>query len=528
MVADGASSPLRPVGGERHPTAPAAATRISAQFMAATRKREMLEREHALHAARFASSASFGLIVWSLFFGVDLVVVYRLGCGTPAYFLTLRLVSSAVFVASILLMRRQPPLSPGLRCAIDLTLYTVLCGAISLMCLPFRGIGSPYGPGICLVLTHRMLSANEPWTRGALMHGIPAATYPLTMGVAAAVDPGIAQQFHDGKALGLFSINLAFIFGTTLLCSVGGHIVGALRRDVVEARSVGRYRLKERVGSGSSGEVWCAHDAELGRDVALKMLRADRTDEVGVSRFEREVQATCGLTHPNTVRVFDFGVSADGRCYYTMELLAGENLSTHVRRCGPFPVERALAVFIQVARALGEAHARGIVHRDVKPSNVFLVEAGANAPFAKVLDFGIARVVQGEAETTLTSTGTIVGSPAYISPEAVTGRVVDARADVYGAGALLYFMLTGRPPFETDDGAMGLLVAHASRPPQRPSKKSGIRLPEDVEDVVMRCLEKDPADRYEDGAALAAAVLRCRAGRGPGSSADADPLVVES
>jgi hypothetical protein len=448
--------------------------------------------------------------VWDLFFGVDLIVVRQLGYGSVGFFLALRVASSLVFLAAILLMRRDPPPPLGMRRAIDLGFYTALCATIAVMGLRFGGIGSAYGPGICLVLTHRTLSANEPWTRGALMHGIPGSTYPVTMLIASAFDPLIARQFHDPKALGLFAINLAFIYGTSLLCAVGGHIVGALRRDVMEARSVGRYKLKERIGSGSSGEVWCAHDAELGRDVALKMLRADRTDEVGLSRFEREVHATCGLTHPNTVRIFDFGVSADGRCYYTMELLKGENVSARVKRCGPLPVERAVQAAVQVARALGEAHERGIVHRDIKPSNVFLVEACAEPHFAKVLDFGIARVVHGDDEATLTSTGTIVGTPAYISPEAVVGRAVDSRADVYGAGALLYFMLTGGPPFEVDDGAMGLLMAHVSHAPQRPSKKLGATLPEDLEDVVMRCLEKDPADRYGDGAELADALVKCR------------------
>jgi serine/threonine-protein kinase len=174
------------------------------------------------------------------------------------------------------------------------------------------------------------------------------------------------------------------------------------------------------------------------------------------------------------------------------------------------PVGGAISMVVQVALALGEAHDRGIVHRDVKPSNVFLVHGATDGYFVKVLDFGMARVQRGQCDATLTSAGAIVGTPAYISPEAVIGHVVDARADVYAAGALLYFMLAGRPPFEAEDGAaMALLVAHASEPPQRPSNKLGGPLPVDVEDVVMRCLEKDPADRYEDGAALAAALARC-------------------
>ncbi len=478
---------------------------------ATARRRQLLEQEELrASAARLASAQTFGIILWWAFFGLDVFVVRTLGYGSIPFFLVVRLLATLVPVIGIALLRREPTISLRAITVIDLCEYSLYCAAIAVMCLRFRGIASPYGPGICLVLAHRTLTTNEAWTRGVLMNGVPAAMYPVVTLAAAMFDPAMARQLHESASLALFSINLSFIFGLAAILTVGGHIVWSLRREVIDARTVGRYKLKERIGAGSSGEVWRAHDVALRRDVALKMLRPDHMDDVAVARFEREVHATCGLAHPNTVRIFDFGVTEDGRWYYTMELLEGETVASLVKREGPLPPSRAISIMVQVARALGEAHEHGIVHRDVKPSNVFLAGGDREACTVKVLDFGIARVLRGDGDATLTSTGAIIGTPAYISPEAVTGEEVDARADVYGAGAALYFILSGRPPFEVEDrAAIGLLLAHANERAERPSAKLGARLPRDLEDVVMRCLEKDPRARYPDGSALASALLEC-------------------
>ena len=244
-----------------------------------------------------------------------------------------------------------------------------------------------------------------------------------------------------------------------------------VRRQVFEARSLGRYRLTRRLGAGGMGEVWLAHHAALKRDVAVKILRpgAEGHTPGSIARFEREVRATAELVHPNTVRVFDYGVTDDGLQYYAMELLSGVDMATLVEREGALPPARALLLIGQASRALAEAHDHGIVHRDIKPENLFVTSLGGEPDFVKVLDFGIAKVSAGD--TTMTSAGSVLGTPAFISPEVATGLPADARSDVYALGAVLYFLLSGCRPFEAASiGAM--LVAHISEPPVAGRRRS--------------------------------------------------------
>jgi eukaryotic-like serine/threonine-protein kinase len=254
--------------------------------------------------------------------------------------------------------------------------------------------------------------------------------------------------------------------------------------------------------------VWAAFHTGLGREVALKTLRPERADAVAVQRFEREVRAMTELTHPNTVRVFDHGVTDDGLWYYTMELLEGADLATLVAREGPLPPARAVYLVDQACRALAEAHARGTIHRDLKPENLFVTRAGTEGDFIKVLDFGIAKVLEEAESATLTREGTIAGTPSFMSPESAMGRPTTAASDVYALGAVLYFVLAGRPPFE-QTALPALLFAHVSEAPAPPSDKRGEALPEDLEQVVLRALEKQPEARYPDAGALAAALSQC-------------------
>jgi serine/threonine-protein kinase len=474
-----------------------------------------LEREQqATDAARMRSMLGVGALVWCAFFVVDYFVATRLGVATVRFFATVRLVVLAEILVQISLFRKG--ISLRARAAVSFVGHCVASGAIALMCVPFLGIASPYAPGICLVLVHRTLSSSERWKQGLLGYGIPAALYPLVMLGSALFDPSIARQLHDTRALMLFAINLAFVFGTAGLATAGGHLVWTLRRAVFEARLVGGYKLKRRIGHGATGEVWLAHHAALKRDVAVKILRPEASSDVGISRFEREAHATAELAHPNTVRIFDFGTTEDGLWYYAMELLEGETLADLVRREGPLLPARTIQLALQAARALAEAHARNIVHRDVKPSNLFVTTMGGERDFVKVLDFGIARFFRapGRGEATLTKDGGIVGTPAYISPEAVLGAEVDARADVYALGAVVYFMLTAHPPFEAaNEGVIGLMLAQVSRPPQPPSLRLGAPLPADLEAFVMRCLQKAPAARYADATELVAALRACHGAR---------------
>jgi hypothetical protein len=316
-----------------------------------------------------------------------------------------------------------------------------------------------------------------------------------------------------------FETRLTFVVESGLNMAVaaalaiyGSHRIETLRQQASRARKLGPYQLKRWLGAGGMGEVYLAEHALLRRPCAIKLIRPERAgDPQHLRRFEREVQVLAALTHPNTVEVFDYGHAADGTFYYAMEYLPGLSLEELVSRHGPLPPERAVHFLRQVCGALAEAHAVGLVHRDVKPGNVLACARGGKHDVAKLLDFGLVQAcdpARGEGPTRLTQAGAIPGTPAYMSPEQAAGRNdLDARSDLYSLGAVAYFLLTGRPPF-VRDGAVRTLAAHLTDPVRPPSDlRPG--LPADLEAVVLRCLEKDPAERFPDAVALERALARC-------------------
>jgi eukaryotic-like serine/threonine-protein kinase len=298
------------------------------------------------------------------------------------------------------------------------------------------------------------------------------------------------------------------------LLVLGGHVVWQLRRQLFEAREIGRYKLKERIGRGGMGEVWRASHVGLKRDVAVKILRSgsDHIDEA-VARFEREVRATTELRHPNTVRIHDYGTTDDGLWFYAMEYLEGETLGALIERESPLDAQRTIRIALQVGRALAEAHEHGIVHRDVKPENVFLTEVAGERDFVKVLDFGIAREIASAPGETLTLVGSVVGTPAFMAPEQATGANAEPASDVYSLGAVIYKCLTGHAPFEKATDA-AVLEAQLSEP--LPPMSAWAQVPPDLEQVVVRCLAKRAEDRYAHGGELADALAAC--------AIDLDPL----
>jgi serine/threonine-protein kinase len=326
---------------------------------------------------------------------------------------------------------------------------------------------------------------------------------------SAAFSPAMAAQFHDRVAIVTLLVNSAFILATYVCLVVCGNMVWLLRKQLFEARSLGRYRLKRPLASGGMGDVWVAHHPSLKREVAVKVLRADvqAQSDVATARFEREVEAMTGLMHPNTVRVFDYGTTEDGLLYYVMELLEGETLAAHVKRRGPLPATRAVHIVGQAARALAEAHDRGIIHRDIKPANLFLTSLPGDADVVKVLDFGLAKFAH--LDSTITRSGGLLGTPEYMSTEVAIGMPADARSDVYALGAVLYFLLCGRPPFVAAGNAFALLVALQGRP-DPPSTHATHPVPPDLEAVVLRALEKKPEARYGSAESFARALAGCQ------------------
>jgi serine/threonine-protein kinase len=265
------------------------------------------------------------------------------------------------------------------------------------------------------------------------------------------------------------------------------------------------------------GEVWRARHRMLARPAAIKLMRhargQDGVSEEAVRRFEREAQATARLRSPHTVELFDFGVADDGAFYYVMELLEGLDADSLVRRFGPVPAERAIHLLRQVCHSLSEAESCGLVHRDIKPANIFLCRLGEDYDFVKVLDFGIVKS-SGEvadADPVRTMENAIHGTPAFMAPEQALGTPLDGRADIYAAGCVAYWLLTGQQVF-TAESPMGLLVQHAHTPPQPPSARTDRPVPAALDELVLACLAKDPADRPQSAREVSARLAAMDAG----------------
>lgn len=246
------------------------------------------------------------------------------------------------------------------------------------------------------------------------------------------------------------------------------------------------------------GDIYTGRHIFMCRPTAIKILKADenRIDD-SIRRFEREVRLSSTLTHPNTITIYDFGRTEDQTFFYVMEYLQGVDLQRFVEKYGPIEAARSIFILVQVCDSLAEAHGRGIIHRDIKPSNIFLTERGNLHDFAKVLDFGLARQIPlDSSESRLTKTGLFFGTPAYMAPEHVLGNQESTPAvDIYQLGAVAYWMLTGRPPFQGGT-SIEILIHHAKSNPTPPSTVAEIPIPDPLEKIILRCLEKKPSDRF--------------------------------
>jgi serine/threonine-protein kinase len=294
------------------------------------------------------------------------------------------------------------------------------------------------------------------------------------------------------------------------MAAYGSHKIAQLRQEAFEARKLGQYRLKRRLGSGGMGDVWLAEHHLLKQPCAIKLIRHDLVDDpTTLSRFQREVQATAMLAHPNTVRIYDYGIAEDGTFYYTMEHLPGPTLHELVEKHGPLPPERAVYLLRRACSALGEAHALGLVHRDLKPGNFIVSQLGGVPDVLKLLDFGLVRNTPGNPDhERLSFHGYVIGTPAYLSPEQAAGqRDLDARSDLYSLGAVGYFLLSAHAPFQGRT-PHHVMVAHLEQPVP-PLCAPGGTIPADVEAVIRRCLAKDPSDRYPDVLSLEGALAAC-------------------
>lgn len=373
--------------------------------------------------------------------------------------------------------------------------------------IPLKVAAAFLPPWLTLIFIYAFMIPNS-WQRAAIVIGLIAAAPLCVQGYVLASQPSYAKlleivpnQRPDHTALSLLVNAVIAVWGVRTM--------GRLRQKVFEAEQLGQYRLREKIGHGGMGDVYLAEHLLLKRPCAIKLIRPERAgDAKALARFEREVQATAKLTHWNTVEIFDYGRADDGTFYYVMEYLPGMNLGELVNQFDRLPAGRVIHLLEQTCQALGEAHQHGLIHRDIKPGNIFAAIRGGVYDVAKLLDFGLVKPVSAKGDDVeLTQEGAITGSPLYMSPEQATGDESDARSDIYALGAVAYYLLTGRPPFYSVV-PIKVILAHSSEIPKPPSEFVD-DVPADLEAVILRCLEKKPSDRFQSAAELRHALLSC-------------------
>ena len=466
---------------------------------------------HDLRASRLRIICLFGVIIVPAFFVMDVVHATWAGHDVPlGTFVVLRLAFSVYYLGMYVLLWRFSLAERGLT-IVEWVLFPPLCVFTSVLGLWTGGIASPYYAGVILIILARCLLVPGGLLRAAAIVLACWWAYPLSVGIAAWVSPEVAAQFDSAADLGLFVANNLFVAFSIVLSLIGAGVVNRLQLREYRLHRIGRYRITGKLGEGGMGIVFLARHGILKRSVAIKVLGSRReVTDILRARFEREAMHTSQLSHPNTIQIFDYGQSEDGRLFYAMEYVEGLDLRRIVDEFGPIPPGRSVHLLVQACRSIHHAHENGVIHRDIKPENCIASGTAAEPDFLKVLDFGLAKVLRRDGEDPeLSRSDAVLGTPYYMAPEACLSMPVDRRSDVYSLGCMLYYLLTGLPTFRADSW-MQVMYLHTSEPPEPPSNHNAA-IPKDLEEVVLRCLAKDPDHRYSTAAELGDALLDCAA-----------------
>jgi len=349
---------------------------------------------------------------------------------------------------------------------------------------------------------YRGVSVVGAWT-WLPQYGIGVTT---EVDVADAFRPLTILQRTFWSLYALLILSSIAIFAFTL-------VVERLRREAqkaaIDAQQLGQYTLERKLGAGAMGVVFKGHHSMLRRATAIKMLDVDKVNDESIQRFEREVQITCQLNHPNTIAIYDYGRTPEGVFYFAMEYLDGIDLQKLVDDYGPQPESRVIHILLQICGSLYEAHSQGLVHRDIKPANVMFNRRGCEPDVVKVLDFGLVKAIDEQKQSGLTTSNGLTGTPLYMSPEAIESPLsVDARSDIYAVGAVGYFLLTGEPVFEAGS-IVELCQQHVDETPIPPSERLGKHVSTELENALLTSLEKSRAKRPQTARDLAQLLLLC-------------------
>jgi serine/threonine-protein kinase len=457
---------------------------------------------------RLMLASAFFAVATAVVVASDFALVYALGWAAPRCgMLTVGVTGGALSALSLAVfaLARSPRIARPT--FLDLGLLYEIAGAVGIALASFLNdpVAFAHQPNVWLCLWIVLFPLLAP--------GAPVKAFVASLLSASAGPIVLLAWSRRGVELpGLSQLAQTFLPGyfSVLLALLKSRVLRRLGATVSHAqekvRELGSYRLVRLLGTGGMGQVWEAEHKRLARPAAVKVVQLEVLGgddgvvrEKLLRRFEHEARATASLHSPHTINVYDFGVTDDGTFYYVMELLSGLDLESLVQRSGPLPPARVVHILKQAADSLAEAHAQGLIHRDIKPANIYLTHLGLEHDFVKVLDFGLATRPRGcyrQDESRLTGANEVVGTPAYMAPEMAAGDPVDARADLYALGCVAYWLLTGTPVFDPEAlTPMRLLFEHMKTPPESPSHRLGVKLPEALEALVLRLLEKDPANR---------------------------------
>ncbi len=466
---------------------------------------------------------------------LDLMIVLGIGYignlfAVNSPWLAFRTIMLVTIVASYVLLRTERPLSIQSLRSIEIALFGGVAVQVGLMmysrmvfftlasdATSLTGTQDFYLTAFCLhVLTYGTFIPNAWWRSVIVNFAMGMIPYGVWFAVTT-IHPSSIDLLASNRAAAPIPVTLI----AAMIGSIGSHIIYTSRREAFQAKQIMQYRLHAPIGSGGMGDVYRAEHVLLKRACAIKLIKPDKAvDNLTLHRFEREVIATAKLTHWNTIDIYDYGHTPDGTFYYVMELLEGENLQRLISGYGPMSPSRAVYLLSQACQALQEAHDSGLIHRDIKPANIFVTHRGGYWDVLKLLDFGLVketsekdRALSEPTTPTRTTTGSysFSGTPLFMAPEQATRyEEVDHRSDIYALGIVAYFMVTGTTPF-SGAKTVDLIIAHATQPPTPPSEKNP-EVPKDVEAVILRCIEKQPDDRFQSATELYDALQQCLPG----------------